>query len=881
MRLDYLHLAEVKQFRRPLHLNNLTDGINLFVGPNESGKSTLVDAIRAAFFERYKSSSVNYLQPWGDSSGAPEVELAFDWQGERWVLNKRFLNRPRCDLKIGTELFSDTDAEDKLAELFGYQFAGKGASRPEVQGIPGLLWVQQGAIQEIRGPVGHAGDQLQSALGTSLGEVASSAGDELTDTLEKERGQWLTRTGKQTGDYKAAIDACEAGRSGLADLDAQIAAYRAQVDELGRLRKERETIDQAQPWRVERALVEEAQKHLEKVNGWRTEQQQDQATLKDRERSQKLFREQIQGFEAAAKQLAKREAARARAQEQVGDCEARQPRVDARLALANTVYASAKAGATQARQQAERVRLQAEYDALTAGLTISRKALEQARELQKKLARLREQHQANAIDEKALAKLKRYRSDLDKLAIRRESLATRVQFDLLPGKSLAIGDESVSGKGERLLLEATELAIPKVGTLRLQPGGTDIAALVREQEHAQAQHDGLLARLNIATLAEGEQRVTTSEDLTSQIELEAARLEGIAPEGVDALAVQCDLDDAQLKALSGKLVNLPEVVPDAADEATADAALGTAQTKLKAAEQAAADLNRDLAMANQAAATAREEWERLNNELESSEHKARTKNANDQLTNLNAEAASLLDAINARQQQIDAAQPDVLQQDIDRHTRSAEAMECAASERKQAIDRLEAKLETLGEQGLNEKRDTLQQEVDANERRRDELTRRTAALDLLLSLLKDKRQALTRQLQAPLQKHLDHYLNLLFPHASLTVDENLMPQMLTRQPTAGTGNGDVESLSYGTREQMGLISRLAYADLLREAGKPTLIILDDALVHSDAGRLAQMKRILFDAATRHQVLLFSCHPDNWRDLGVAARDLQTLKAAVV
>jgi hypothetical protein len=286
-------------------------------------------------------------------------------------------------------------------------------------------------------------------------------------------------------------------------------------------------------------------------------------------------------------------------------------------------------------------------------------------------------------------------------------------------------------------------------------------------------------------------------------------------------------------------------------------------------------------MANQAAATAREEWERLNNELESSEHKARTKNANDQLTNLNAEAASLLDAINTRQQQIDAAQPDVLQQDIDRHTRSAEAMECAASERKQAIDRLEAKLETLGEQGLNEKRDTLQQEVDANERRRDELTRRTAALDLLLSLLKDKRQALTRQLQAPLQKHLDHYLNLLFPHASLTVDENLMPQMLTRQPTAGTGNGDVESLSYGTREQMGLISRLAYADLLREAGKPTLIILDDALVHSDAGRLAQMKRILFDAATRHQVLLFSCHPDNWRDLGVAARDLQTLKAAVV
>ena len=40
------------------------------------------------------------------------------------------------------------------------------------------------------------------------------------------------------------------------------------------------------------------------------------------------------------------------------------------------------------------------------------------------------------------------------------------------------------------------------------------------------------------------------------------------------------------------------------------------------------------------------------------------------------------------------------------------------------------------------------------------------------------------------------------------------------------------------REQMGLISRPAYADLLREAGRPTLVILDDALEHSDVERPA-------------------------------------------
>jgi len=152
------------------------------------------------------------------------------------------------------------------------------------------------------------------------------------------------------------------------------------------------------------------------------------------------------------------------------------------------------------------------------------------------------------------------------------------------------------------------------------------------------------------------------------------------------------------------------------------------------------------------------------------------------------------------------------------------------------------------------------------------------ALDHLLTLLRAKRRSLTLRLQAPLQKHLNRYLQLLFPQASLEIDENLSPGPLTRKGSQGPETGDFETLSFGAREQMGVISRLAYADLLKEAGRPTLVILDDALVHSDAARLAQMKRVLFDAATRHQILLFSCHPEKWRDLGVTARSLESLKA---
>jgi uncharacterized protein YhaN len=79
------------------------------------------------------------------------------------------------------------------------------------------------------------------------------------------------------------------------------------------------------------------------------------------------------------------------------------------------------------------------------------------------------------------------------------------------------------------------------------------------------------------------------------------------------------------------------------------------------------------------------------------------------------------------------------------------------------------------------------------------------------------------------------------------------------------------ALSFGAREQVALLMRRAYADVLKEAQRPTLIILDDVLAHSDTIRLDAMKRILNDAAKRHQILLLTCHEEDWADMGVPAR----------
>ncbi|MBK9573065.1 MAG: hypothetical protein IPO43_10175 [Rhodoferax sp.] len=252
------------------------------------------------------------------------------------------------------------------------------------------------------------------------------------------------------------------------------------------------------------------------------------------------------------------------------------------------------------------------------------------------------------------------------------------------------------------------------------------------------------------------------------------------------------------------------------------------------------------------------ERDALLNLLATPERQDKQRNTNQNLLNARAELDALSARVVALQAELEAARPDILAQDIERFKRSAEQSDKQFRERSTSITVLRAKLEEAGAQGLEEKRAELAVRCDGAARRVKELKLRAEALDLLVNLLDAKRQALTRRLQAPLQKHMQRYLQLLFPQATLEISEDMTPGRLTRPGTRGQESGDCEAMSFGAREQIGVISRLAYADLLKEAGRPTLIILDDALVHSDDQRLEQMKRVLFDASQRHQVLLFTC-----------------------
>lgn len=878
MKLRRLRIEQLRQFRSPLEIRDFEDGVNLFTGSNESGKSSIVRAIRAAFFERHRSSSVEDLCPWNDSTAAPTIELDFDFGETRYSLVKSFLHRKRCDLKIGNVSYESTEAEDKLAELLGFQFAGKGASRAEHWGIPGLLWIEQGTGQEVHTAVANATDHLRSALNTSMGEVTSTSGDDVLEQARADRGALLTATKRPTGALQAGNAELLAAKARLYELDGQIATYREQVDSLGALRVQNDAEAIDKPWERFRAEMKGLVEQQAELRQLSQKVAQDQAQLAQANTNVELRRQQLADLERMDRGLVAREDALTAALSSVALTTAlHQDRAD-KLSAAQGTYEEAGRILRVARASEQCLSLsrsiddfQSRLDKLTASVASAKKAQEQ-------LSEARRNALATEIDSGALATLQQQHRGLRELEIRQGAIATRLKFDLQTGHTVTLDGRAVDGQGERLLVAAGELAIPGIGQITITPGGMDLGQLARERSELQEAHDALLQRVGVQSIDAALQRDVEHQKHVLDRGHAGNALAIHAPNGLETLTAELAEITTRHSDAVTELHRLPESTESTdLSQAEAEQAQEDAREVLMTVTQAVADAKHALATAEADRDSAQRERDVLHKAVLDPDRKRRRAEADKSLLETIPLCRALEVRIEEQAAQITNAQPEMLAQDIERLRRSADQTEKAHRSRGEEIIRLQTQLQAAGAQGLEELASDATVLVQQLARRQEELTRRAAALDLLVTLLEEKRRELTRRLQAPLQNRITHYLKLLMPQASLEIDENLMPGLLTRPGARADESGPFGDLSFGAREQMGIISRLAYADLLKEAGRPTLIILDDALVHSDEIRLAHMKRILFDASQRHQVLLFTCHPAAWNDLGAAPRTMELLR----
>jgi hypothetical protein len=877
MKLKRVRIENFKRFRAPLELCDFADGLNLFVAPNESGKSTVAEAIRAAFFERHKSSAISGLRPWSDSSATPSVEIAFALGGKPARLSKAFLGKKRCQLIIDGKTLEGAEAEDHLGELLGFSFAGKGASSPEHMGIPGLLWIKQGTSHEIAKVVGFASDHLRNAMGDSLGELAATSGDEVIKAVETERNQLLTpSTEAPRGAYGEAIKRRTALLEELQLLRVEINAYRIAVDRLAALRLDHGQDGEARPWLTLRAQLEQAQVKLADALGLAQRRTAQELLLKQASAQVDAQRQQLQLMarddDAVKLREEKLEAAQDKLAQANGQLQAWEPRhaqAEHASMRARDRLAAARQVATWQAQEKAVTELAAQVQALS-------RSHRQAQLKQEELTSLHAETLSLAMPGAELKRLREVTESLRTAQARLDAVSTALEFRLQPSAKVQVAGVQVNATDRLTVVERTGIDIEGVGRITVLPGGEGLQSLIADRDQQRKVLAELLQRLGVANLAAAEERERQHVQRAAEAKAAKSVLEAHAPKGVAALAVDIAALSTKLTEAKQALQNLTEPVgaetagvsvsQAESDESTAKVILEDATSQLNDSKLAVSEAMALLSVASEELAAAQAT-------LADPLRAKRKADASHALTDALANETTARAGVEALAEQLRTLNVALLQQDVERFERSAKQLESAYAQRGSDIIRLEADLEAKGALGLEEAAADKQRELDHMERRCTELERRAKALSHLLKLLTEKRAALARRLRAPLQRHLNHYLQILFPGAGIEVSDDLSPGRITRVGTNGAETGDFEELSVGAREQMGVVARLAYADLLQEAGKPTLLILDDALVHTDKDRLGQMKRVLYDAAQRHQILVFSCHPHAWQDLGVAAREL--------
>ncbi|MDE1182514.1 AAA family ATPase [Paraburkholderia sp.] len=871
MRLNRIAIREFKQFADPLVIDGLEPGLNLFTGPNEAGKSTIAEAVRTVFLERYKASHLKDLLPWGKSGGQPAVEVSFTLDGVECTLAKQFVSRQRCDLRIGAKAFSEDEAEEQLAALLGFSRATRGAVKAEHAGVPGLLWVQQGETQEIRDSSGHAAQYLRDALAQLSGSRESAGEDALIASVQRELRKLLTeRTQKSTGALADAEHALAASQHECAEL----ARQRQQFDEnIARLASQQDAFDDAQkkrPWDAHEQKAVDAQKRADaaaelerSLQGLAQAVQVSEAELAVSMQHEQRAVELEQTVARERLQLDTSNADAAAAQDAHTQAVARVAQHEQTHADTNRALELANAAVTEKDLTHQIALYRDEIERLDAAIAAAEAAQAAVLEATQAAAALE-------IDADTLDRLRKLDARLVPLRARRDAAMTRIEYRLTG--AMTVNGETVGGDGVLRIVDATTIGLPGLGELRVMPGESDLSAVLDELGALESQHAQCLRTLGVASLADATQRHEQWKAAVAHQQSQTRILAAHAPKGIESMRAAHAATLARLQTADSRVAALPDVSdapePDVARR-SADAAREALDTARHALAQTAEKRSTVLATAASLAA----QLQRNEQSLQDVAFRQQRAQWQAKLVEQRAHVAALNAQLASRTLELDAARIDDPVAEAKRYRDSAQLAHSEQHQRQLRIAELRSQLETVGASGLGERLAQAQAAAEQAQRRHDELSLRAGALRLLDEVLVAERDAAVAQLQAPLTERLGHYLKRIFPQSAMTVGDDLSPATLHRAGRIDT----LEALSYGTREQLGILTRLAYADLLKEAGRPTLLMLDDAAVHTDAARRDAIKRALLDAAGRHQILLFTCHPELWDDLGVRQRAIDDLR----
>lgn len=869
---NWRHLREDHEF-------DLDNGVNLLVGSNEAGKSTLFEVLQRTLFDRHSSRAqeIKDMQPI-QSSLCPEATVILRSNGQRYRVRKRFLDGASSEFSVEREGQWEREheggrADEEARQLVEGDVPGRGASKVKHRGIAQALWYLQ---REDGLPDNEWNQAVQQGL-EGLVEVVTSSPrerrilerieDAYRDNWTKMRGNLSSNSEvsqleeevdeleEELNEKKARLEKAERRRGELDDLFSRRARKEEVLDEArNRANTLQEQVDEGDELQKEK---KEAERQVEKARREYEDTKEDLNQLIELEETIDQFESDLEdalGEEAEFRQRA--EVAKR------NENEARTRRRD--------------------ELEPEHKELRAELEGLRALQDLHR--LEDERnELEDALTELRERRDAlRELKAPSEDEMETYRERRQKLAVAEgkvESSGIHVSFDLEPDISIEADPsaDSVSEGDEYLVTQPTEFALGKVGSVSVRGGGADLRKLQEEIEELREKISATERRFAVSDQDELNERFERRQDLEARIADLEERLEEFTEEEEDPSEALRNREE-RLDEKRSQADQLPDDLRELGAETLDDEIdgrqerIGELDEEIESIQEEEEEAAKEREKLQERAQQATGEVSSLNGKIASKrEQKSEILEqygTRDQLKKVHDEQQDELEAREVQLRELEEEYENEVghaSEELERAEKEVETLKEQLHDLKEKIAELRGGIHTIADDEVYEEVGDLEGRLEAKRRRLDVVRTRAEGTKLLKELLDTLQQERTEQLAGPVSERVNRWIEVLTNgrYDRILLDESMRPDKV--RSTRYQDQLDLEQLSFGTREQVIVLFRLAVGMVLGEEER-RLVILDDRLVNSDPVRTRRFCEILEDASESCQILLATCDDSRYGSL---------------
>jgi exonuclease SbcC len=810
--------VEISNWRGISHLNlSFTEGLNIIHGPNESGKSSIHEAVRACLLRKHSSNTKDNkaVRPWATRL-KPVIKMKFHLAGSEWSVVKTFLSKVDSELlREGRLVAKDARVHDKLQELL------------TASTWSGALWSKQGDIQAADVP-GHLRARLVAE------ETVSPGAAWLGDRLQADMKFYWTGTRRPKKSFQDL-------RQQTMDSEDAVHNARHDLEESNRLclqvSDQKEAVERARSQAGE--LEKTLQEMQDKVGEW------------DR------YRSLVSALELE--------------EEQANRTKQWLKRWNTQVERTSEVWAEARA--YEARLGELKEKLGEEPDR-----TVIESLQDQIRYLDGLMQqRIKSELSAlKAPEPDQISRLLKLEQERDRIAAALEgglmNVAVTALTDLHPeavvdGKKL--GSEGLLTGTTAIweLHHSLQLELPGVAQIEFRGGSEAVEKLLQRRDEVKREYTALLHSLEVESTEKAQQRLDRARELRARMDesIDFEEMEQLAS-SIDGASRFLSLPEAHLREEKRSLgTDLEEAesswrrARDRYQQATNEYHEVLQSNPRSVLEQCLRQLQQELESAPEPGASVNippidhlpESW--IDNLKGGRAVKGISQRIEEMASSLAQRKAALErpHGLEIRPQDIEAR----------RELHKAQLIELEKLNRtlNQALGRLDERSQQY------EDLVRAQEELARNEALQREAELEAGAIRMLTESFEVVKSELEQDIIAPLQKRVSKRLNRITAgrYQDICLAETLAADAIV--PTGGDP-APCGDLSFGTLEQLSFVSRLCLAEMLSENEERQSLILDDNLVHTDRIRMSIALELLEEVARSCQIILLTCHPERFEGL---------------